>query len=173
MMQRKFFIGLDPGSEGAIALLTEGSAVPTLIDLKGRVLCKMGQRSIFDTPGLVAQLSDLLSPDADIHVLIEAVDARPVSVGGDKKIVPSSDFQFGATTAAQIAALAIVCGKLTSKNFTPSQSWKRVLRITGCGKGASVLRAKELFPGISLPRHDLADAACLAWICREMNKATT
>lgn len=166
------FIGLDPGSEGAIALLIEGHNLPTLIDLKGRVLCKMGQRSIFDSPGLVAELGGLLSPDADIHVLIEAVDARPVSVGGDKRIVPSSDFQFGATTASQIAALAIVCGKLTARNFTPPQAWKRVLRITGHGKNGSLLRAKALFPGISLSRHDLADAACLAWICREMNDKT-
>jgi hypothetical protein len=169
--KNNYYIGMDLGANGAIAMLDDTGASPVVVDCQKLPVIKMGHRSVM--LGVVdAMFNQLrwkeLSPPC-IYVLIEAVDAMPHTAENGNSYVPASDFQFGVTVGCQLAAMSSMV-ELTAKNFTLPQQWKKAMKLTGQGKDASIVRAKALYPRIAIPRHDIADALCLAYLCKQINQ---
>ena len=119
-------IGIDPGQTGAVAILhgTTGA------------LIAVEDMPVIDKRINAAALGDLLDPEVDAMVVVEAVHAMP-------KQGVSSSFNFGHSLGVihgVIGALA-----LPQCNVTP-QEWKKHHRLIGTAKGASRQRATELYP---------------------------
>lgn len=141
--------GIDPGLDGAIALLEDGVAtvhdMPTLTLARGA----KSKREV-DTHGLVR----LLRSTAIDHAYVEAVAARPGQG-------VSSMFSFG-------RSLGIVIGVLAALDIPLSMAspvvWKRTLAVPKA-KDAARARASQLLPRSAhlwpLKKHDGRAEACL------------
>ena len=149
------YIGIDPGLEGAVALIGDGLVVVEnvpVINVGGR---KKTRREI-DPVGCLFLLRELIAMGHEHVAAIESVHSMP------EQGVASS-FTFG-------KGFGIWIGLITSLGIpfdlvTP-QRWKKVM-MDGMGKdkGASVYRARQLFPlaDLSLKKHHgRADALLIA-----------
>jgi hypothetical protein len=146
-----YYIGIDPGQEGAIAVMGKG-------DLK-----------VFDMPVVSAKgkpqldfanLGRILrecSQRGDCIALVERVGSMP----GQGL---SSTFKFGMAYGGAIAALATL--EIPYELITPA-TWKRTFRLVGGEKEDSRQRALELFPQMAellkfKKHHGRAEALLLA-----------
>ena len=151
-------LGIDPGLDGAVALLTESRAQvwdsPVLnVGPGGKV------RREHDVAGMVRLLTHALSSVAGpVHVAIESVHAMP---GQGVR----SMFSMGKGMGVWLGILAALS---LSYNLVTPQRWKKAM-LDGMGKekDAARFRALQLFPALSdqLARkkdHGRAEALLLA-----------
>ena len=157
------YIGIDPGSKGAIAIIREGGAgisiTPVLIGGKDLDLAEIAK-------WLQAELSMNNSKwRTQTIACIEKAHAMPGQG-------VSSMFSFGFTTGALHGILATLG---ISYNVVAPQTWKKVILVdTTKDKVAAVDYCRKAYPYVSLlqtPRckkaHDgMADALCIATYCR-------
>lgn len=149
-----YFIGIDPGKSGALAV----------IDDEGYVL----NTNTFDENDYVAVLSEMSSA-GNVKVVLEHVGAMP----GQGSV---SMFNFGAN-------FGFIKGLLAANNLpyelVRPQKWKRMFSCTS-DKNTSVEVAHRLFPNVDLRRttrcskpHDgMAEALLMAEYCRRTNLGT-
>jgi crossover junction endodeoxyribonuclease RuvC len=127
-------IGIDPGTSGAIALLTARSL--TIFDIPTATLKRGGKvRTRADVPALVSLLTALAS--------LGACEAVVEDVGGLPKQSASASFNFGRCCGQIEAALAAAAVPIT---FSAPGSWKHRARLIGKSKDASRELATKLFP---------------------------
>jgi len=141
-----FYVGIDPGSTGAMAIL--GPCGADTID--------------FTDPSFFDRLNDR---EGQVHCMVEKVHAMP-------KQGVTSVFTFG--TAYGKALGMLIALKVPYTLVTP-QKWQKVFGISGrkgCTKKQSLERARALFPGLAASHlarvkdHNRADALLIAEYCR-------
>ncbi len=126
------YCGIDPGLQGAIAMIYENGKV-TLIDTPIMETTKGGKSKNDYLPG---QMAEILRNHARCHVFVESVHAMPGQGA-------TSMFRFGYGCGLWdgiIAALGIPLTKVTP------QAWKKELMAGMKDKDAARIRAQELFP---------------------------
>lgn len=151
-----YFIGIDPGKSGAIAV----------IDDEGRVW----NTNTFNKKDYAMLLREMSHPNiGSVKVVLEHVGAMP----GQGSV---SMFNFGAN-------FGFIEGLLAANNLpyelVRPQKWKRMFSCTS-DKNTSVQVAQRLFPNIDLRRtarcskpHDgIAEALLMAEYCRRTNLGT-
>jgi crossover junction endodeoxyribonuclease RuvC len=160
----KYWLGIDPGLQGAVAILDAAGALVALHDVPTLTLVtSRGTRHEYDLPGMAA----LLAPyGQNAHVLIEEAQAMP---GQGVR----SMFMIGLGFGAWLGMLGAF--GLAHTRVRPAV-WKRRLGLPG-DKEAARLRAIQLFPAADLRRkhdHGRAEALLLAyWGWREEMSAGT
>jgi hypothetical protein len=136
-------LGADPGTTGAIALLTSGTAI-----------------AVWDTPVVGGELN----ADELARIVRDAKPGLAVieRVGAMPKQGISSTFKFGAAYGTLRAVIA-ACG--VPQSLVAPVVWKRHYRL-GADKEAARARAIQLWPGCGLftlkKHHNRAEAALLA-----------
>lgn len=167
------FLGIDPGLDGAAALLNQDGALIAHFDLPTLEKGGFARRRV-DPEGLAEVLLRLIpfmalakSWDVTVSAAIECVGYRK----GD-----------GGASGASLAHSMGVCeGVLAGLGIStvlrpPPDTWKRAMGLRGAGKAGAVARAAELWPTLKGQRHDVAEAALLArfaWLQRSMPHART
>lgn len=126
----KYYIGIDPGSHGAISLIDESSK-----PIESHVYNKFEVADI-----LKRYKSDYIDKGISVMCALEKVHSMPRD--GVKQA-----FSFGENYGTIKGAL-IVCG-IPFQEIPPA-TWKREFSLIGCDKSASISRCKELFPSLSL-----------------------
>lgn len=125
-------IGIDPGKKGAVAAL---SLKGDLVYLADTPTLKVGKRHEYDLAGMAQVLQGF--PE-DTLVAVEQLGAMPLkgSIGA---------FSLGQGCGLWLGMAAM--RKMPIARITP-QLWQRAL-LAGLpkGKGSSLVRARELFPG--------------------------
>jgi crossover junction endodeoxyribonuclease RuvC len=149
----EYWLGIDPGLQGAVAILDAAGALVALHDVPTLTLpTSRGTRHEYDLPGMAA----LLAPyTQDAHVLIEEAQAMP---GQGVRSMFTIGLGFGAWLGI-LGALG-----LAHTRSRPA-TWKRRLGLSG-DKEAARLRAIQLFSGADLRRkkdHGRAEALLLAY----------
>lgn len=158
-----FFVGIDPGFGGAIAIVGNPALVydtPTYW-IKG-----VKKRREYDIREMarILNIIEMERENGNVRVVIEKVSAMPGQG-------VCSMFSFG-------RGVGIWEGLLTGLGFsyelvTPQRWQKTMMDGLPRGKGASIAVAKRLFPSVDLNRakdHGRADALLLAEYGRRSNK---
>jgi len=147
-----FYIGIDPGLKGAWACLDEHGCLVDLGDLQAR-------QSRLDCGALTRSLVELQKSSGVGHAVIE--HAQSFAGEGHK-----GAFTFG-------HCLGAIEGVLSGLGFAVAKikplTWKTAMGLKGAGKNGSTERAKALYPGVQVDRHDVAEALLLArfaWLQR-------
>ena len=147
-------IGIDPGFDGAVAVLGDDGAFLTVQDTPTLTLrTGRGTRREYDLPGLVALLAPYAG--AQVQVILEESQAMP---GQGVR----SMFMIGVGFGVWLGVLAALA--LPYRRARPA-IWKQSLGLQK-DKEASRLRAMQLFPGADLrlkKHHGRAEALLLAW----------
>ena len=145
-------IGIDPGLTGAIAILSEGTALVALEDLP---VCRTpGKLAWIDGVQLQFLLNDKLNGQSATAV-VELVHSMP------KQGVASS-FAFGVSFGSVLSILQ--ARQIPLHLISPTQ-WKRALQLVGKDKKAALYKARLLFPQADLTlakHHGRAEALLLA-----------
>lgn len=152
-------IGIDPGFSGAIAVINgETKEILALLDM---LIIKVGKgkkkKNHLDEIGI----RDILKNNAD-HVFIEKCQAMPASVKGVRQGI--------ASTANYMTGYGIIRGICVGLGIPYTlihpKTWKKAMMPDmGRDKGASIIRVKQLYPSIDLPRkkdHGKADSILIA-----------
>jgi len=162
----KLYVGVDPGTTGAIASLHPEASGVAYDKIPSRVI--NGKQRI-DYPALLdifRTLRGLL--DGGVvgatqgHVVLELVHSMP-------RDAKSAAFSFGQSLGA--IRMAIVAAGLPYTEIAP-QVWKKAMLLAherDGGKAGSILAVERIFPGFDLPRnpkgsvnHNACDALMLA-----------
>lgn len=129
-------LGIDPGKSGAAVLLHDNGRIAEIWDAP---IIKIGTKKVYDT----AAMADIIQSVIDaaftnpVHVAIEQVAARPGQG-------VTSMFEFGLGYGLWQGMIAVA--RIPATFYTP-QAWKKgVLAGMPPGKGASLVRAKQLWP---------------------------
>lgn len=158
-------IGIDPGLDGAIAVLDEYGKDIMLADTPTiQIAVARGTKREYDMPGLVKLLT-FLPPWNGVHAMHAVLEeSQPMPRQGVRSM-----FTVGVGFGIWLSALAFAGIPYT--RVRPAV-WKRALNLRGKDKEASRLRAQQLFPHASLARkkdHGRAEALLLAWYCHMQN----
>lgn len=125
-------IGIDPGLDGAIAVLYEGSL--NTIDMPTFTIKKNGQnRRIVDVNSLAHIIKDVKTEET--KAIVEKVWSRPGNGA-------AASFSFGHNYGVIIGVLAANQIPMT---LVPPAQWKRDMHVLK-GKDAARMRASEIFP---------------------------
>jgi crossover junction endodeoxyribonuclease RuvC len=125
-------LGIDPGKLGAAVLLHDNGQIAEIWDAP---IIKIGTKRVYDATAMADIFIGLTGHPT--HVAIEKVGARP-------KQGVTSMFQFGLGCGLWQGMIALA--RLPVTFYTP-QAWKKgVLAGMPPGKGASLVRAKQLWP---------------------------
>jgi len=134
-------LGIDPGLSGAIAACKDGHwsvrDCPVLEGQKTKAGRKVAARSC-DPAGMADLVAEMAGPGC--HAFVEKVGPMP-------RQGVTSTFGFGAGYGMWLGVLAAMGIPYT---LVAPQRWKGVM-MDGMdrGKGASIIRAKQLFPSLS------------------------
>lgn len=134
-------IGIDPGKHGALCILSDGSVAlrdtPTIND---------GKKDQYDIKEMNKILKDAKAISPDIQAIIEQVGAMP---GQGVTSMFSMGYGLG------IWHSLLIANEIPFVRVRP-QEWKPTFSLKGKEKGASILRAQELYPAadIRLKKHD-------------------
>ena len=130
-------IGIDPGLNGAIALL-EDNKVKEIFDVPVMPEGKKNKRQL-NSAQLVKMLKDIISENEEIIVVVENVSAMPGQG-------VTSMFNFGQT----FGAIKGVCAALELPIFfvRPSK-WKKHFELINSSKDSSRTKAIEMYPALS------------------------
>ena len=166
------YAGVDPGRNGAIAIIEDG-AIVTVIDLKKLPMVQQGQILVplFDI--------DVLKSYGPVYALREDVSgkggqwSKSTGIKGEKEQAQSPDriFSFGVYTG--IVSYAMLAAGWDVETIAPI-SWKSKLKLIGASdKAIYNYSAKVYDDRAQYPkRHDVTDSLLLAYlsskICREM-----
>ena len=166
------FAGVDPGRNGAIAIIEDG-AIVAVIDFTKLPMIEQGQI-------LVPMFNiDLLKSYGKVYALREDVSgkggqwAKQTGIKGAKEQAQSPDriFSFGAYTG--IASYAILAAGWEVETIAP-MTWKSKLKLVGASEKAIYNYSAKVYPDRAQypKRHDVTDSLLLAYlsskICREM-----
>ncbi len=165
----KLYVGIDPGLDGAIAVLDERGRILSVQDMPVLVKKGKGKKRLYEETVLLSQLESVRklfeeTPDAEMTVAIENQHAMPKngSVGGF-----SQGYGFGLLIMA-LTALGLSYTKVSSV------SWKKALAIpAGSDKTADLVRARQLWPKAELARqkdNGRADALLIAEFARRVDR---
>ena len=173
MIKSKYYIGIDPGSKGAMAIIDNEGNVADIIDIDNNV----------DTySGLIIQFIDQL--DKDFYIAVEDVCGRPGQSCAAN------------TTFMKLAGYAELVGDLMSTECikVKPQVWKKHLGLIFHKdmsktekKHKSIELAKELFPAVAdqltaskdgraealLIARYMKDVQCQQELCRDSSKTDT
>lgn len=134
MTAHPVYIGVDPGTTGALAFLHNGSLtvvdVPTLMVRRGRT-----DKAHVDVAAVWRTVACMLDLAGEARAVIEAV-------GGVPGQSASAAFNFG-RAAGQVEAVLTVAGARIS--YVAPRVWQMGLQVRG-GKDGSRARASQLFP---------------------------
>jgi len=171
--------GIDPGLTGALALIRETAAGDAISFFDTPVLeIKTKQRThrVIDIAEIANILMRELGRNAEAHVYIEKVSAAPIGMKGrGNQMCPvchrtpqpgaTSTFNFGMGFGMWQGVLA---GLQLPVTLVHPRTWKSaVMKDMGQEKGASIIRAKQLYPMASpslnlVKHHGRADALLIA-----------
>tara|TARA_B100000965_G_C19225894_1_gene597937 strand:+ start:107 stop:601 length:495 start_codon:yes stop_codon:yes gene_type:complete len=130
-------IGIDPGLNGAIALL-EDNKVKEIFDVPVMPEGKKNKRQL-NSAQLVKMLKDIISENEEIIVVVENVSAMPGQG-------VTSMFNFGQT----FGAIKGICAALGLPIFfVRPAKWKKHFDLINSSKDASRTKAIEMYPSIS------------------------
>jgi hypothetical protein len=141
------FVGIDPGKEGAIALLGAGGAVEDVIATPLIVATTKGSRDEFDLPAIAAffrGLADPGAPDRGLFVTIEKLHPMPMKKGGT---IANHARGVAAGWAWMLAAYRI------PYQLVVPQTWQRAMFAGTAGadtKQRAIAAAGRLFPSVCL-----------------------
>lgn len=161
-----FFIGIDPGLKGAIAILTE-DAVFRLFAMPTMDVTRSGKdKAEVSASLLYGQLRGL--PSGRRVAALERVGAMPGQG-------VTSVFSFGRSVGIVEGVLAALEMPVS---IVPPQKWQKAMEVRG-GKDGALLRATELFPEVASllvgPRggklDGFADALLIAAYIRQISGA--
>lgn len=150
------FIGIDPGLFGAIAAI-DGNGNIVLLEDTPIIAVKNGKscRNTYLEPAMASILENAKSLKIQL-VFLENVHSMPQQG-------VSSTFKLGQGFGTWLGILAAL--RIPYERVEPAK-WKREMGIaSGSDKGASIIRASQLFPAASLSRKKddgRADALLLA-----------
>jgi crossover junction endodeoxyribonuclease RuvC len=155
---REIYIGIDPGLEGGVAAIerciNKARAWPTPTTL-------VGDKKTYLIPAMVETIENAIRdyPPGVCEAALENVHARP-----GQGVV--SMFRFGVGVGLWQGILAAM--KIPVTLISP-QAWKKAM-LVGKDKGASIVRANQLYPNIPLSKKDdgMAEALLLATYLRQM-----
>lgn len=153
-------IGIDPGLDGAIAVLRD-TKLEALYDMPTLKVGKKREPAVSEIAKELGRYQGLLWPE--LRIGIEHVHAMP-------KQGVTSTFRFGYGYGLLVGIIAAT--GFPFERVTP-QRWKRdMLHGLPKAKHASLLRARELFPAADLrlaKHHGRADALLIAeWLRRQV-----
>ncbi len=160
-----YYAGIDPGFEGAVAIVNKNSALVDVIDVPTKKVPyvntkgKKTNRVVYDIP----EMSDLLGMYPCKFVVLESVSARP-----GQGVV--SMFRFG-------HGLGLWEGLLTARDvlyaLVPPTDWKKHFHLLKTEKDASLEFVRRFF-GTDFfklkKHHNRADAACMAEYARYLEE---
>jgi len=166
----KLYYGVDPGHDGAIAIVDQNGKV---VDLRPMPLITGKDRDEFDLPAICDALIGL-HPDKTRFVTVERSQPLPKGMGGG-----IANFARG---VARGFAWMLTALRIPYQLVSP-QTWQREMHTGTMGedtKQKSIVAAQRLFPGVSLIRtarskkaHDgFADALLLAEFGRRRETQT-
>lgn len=171
------WLGLDPGRDGAIALLSDALFVPDgwvdLGGLRARVAplatTKLKSKTVTDGLALAQWLTAEIPPGG-CYGVIEHQHARQIVMNGGRRVdTPSSSFGLG---YAYGVVQGVLCGAQISHEQIEPAEWKRALNL-GAAKEDAIAKAQDLFPAVALtkprgqkPHDGLAEALLLAEYAR-------
>ena len=166
------FAGVDPGRNGAVAIIEDG-AIVTVIDLKKLPMVQQGQIliPIIDI--------DLLKSYGPVYALREDVSgkggqwAKQTGIKGEKEQAQSPDriFSFGVYTG--IVSYAMLAAGWEVETIAP-MTWKSRLKLVGASDKEIYNYSEKVYDDRTQypKRHDVTDSLLLAYlsskICREM-----
>ena len=177
-MNRLYF-GIDPGLDGAVALITDMHNAPILFDMPTltiegtrTIMTRSGTRKkkahrLLNIPMIVghfkSRLMDFMGDNGRAIVTLEKVVAMPRqnSQGQDVKMGAVSMINYGINYGILLGILTTLAIPFTEVH---PASWKaKLLRDMPKGKGSSILRAKQLYPSadITLKKHEARAEALL------------
>lgn len=147
-----FYVGIDPGLSGAIAVLDDNANLVDLSDIP--VMAKGKGKSVVKNQINAVALSDLMLAYMNTTAIIENVSARPGQG-------VSSMFSLGDS----VGAIRGVCASLKMRShYVTPQTWKKYYKLPS-DKEYARAKAIELYPEASLHRkkdHGKAEAILLA-----------
>ena len=130
-------IGIDPGLNGAIAVLQENK-VKEIFDVPVMPEGKKNKRQL-NSAQLVKLLKDIISDNKEVAVIVENVSAMPGQG-------VTSMFNFGQT----FGAIKGICASLNLPIFyVRPAKWKKHFDLINASKDASRTKAIEMYPSIS------------------------
>lgn len=154
---RTYYLGIDPGVTGALALVGPEGDARLLVDVPSMTV-KVGgrERNDYDIPAMLDTLR-LVNRGVPIRVILEKVGVMPT----DGKV---GAFSFGKGYGAWQALLHAIGLPFT---LVSPLVWKREFGLLGCNKDASRAYAIQLFPTLldrlkRVKDHNRADALLLA-----------
>ena len=145
MLRSRKILGIDPGKQGALALL-DGQG--NFIDMKDMPIIKVGKRVEVDPVGITA-IIDAWGPT---FAVVEQQGPRRGSGGG------VATFSLGRNYGSLTAALSIA--KVAWVAVTPL-TWKKRMGVTK-EKATSEAAVRRRFPQVKCKRHDHAEALLIA-----------
>tara|TARA_B100002051_G_C16402736_1_gene470704 strand:- start:78 stop:572 length:495 start_codon:yes stop_codon:yes gene_type:complete len=130
-------IGIDPGLNGAIAVLQDNK-VKEIFDVPVMPEGKKNKRQL-NSAQLVKLLKDIISDNEEIVVIVENVSAMPGQG-------VTSMFNFGQT----FGAIKGICAALGLPIFfVRPAKWKKYFDLINSSKDASRTKAIEMYPSLS------------------------
>ena len=130
-------IGIDPGLNGAIAVLQENK-VKEIFDVPVMPEGKKNKRQL-NSAQLVKLLKDIISDNKEVAVIVENVSAMPGQG-------VTSMFNFGQT----FGAIKGICAALGLPIFfVRPAKWKKHFDLINSSKDASRTKAIEMYPSLS------------------------
>lgn len=161
----RFFIGIDPGLDGAMALIDDQKNCAVVYDAPTlTVSTRDKDRREYSLSALTNLLAPYARSATECKAAIELVGAMP---GQGVTSMFRMGFGLGIWEAS-LAAFAIPYTRVAP------QKWKKAMLVgVGVEKEASRLRAQQLFPYVSLARkkdHGRAEALLIAEYLRRQHK---
>ena len=158
----KTVAAIDPGLSGALCILDLDGNIVELVDLP-TIEVRRGKRRARELDGWA--IVGLFAEHFVSHVIIEEAQARPPIRNGVR-------LKAGiVSTGSYMESYGIIKGVCAATykpiSIVSPATWKRVMLAgKGADKGASIIRAKELYPHVQLDRkkdHHRAEALLLGW----------
>lgn len=145
------YIGIDPGFTGGIAVLDKDAAI---IELEDMPVIKVGKKNELDGPEIVNILTNARVL-AKCHVFIEKCQSMP-----GQGIASTGRYMEG------YGRLRGICEGLSLPyTLVHPKTWKKIMMPDMLKeKGQSIIRVKQLYPDIDLPRkkdHGKSDAVLI------------
>lgn len=142
----RYFIGVDPGYDGAVALINERGAI---LDIKPIPTYNVGGKRGYAVTAAWRQFRDMASSARSDGVLAVIVEEPPTSMGSERGAMGAmSLFRCDGIYRAFAVALNDVHPFETALHLVGPQQWQKVVGIkSNTDKAGHVARAQELWPG--------------------------
>jgi crossover junction endodeoxyribonuclease RuvC len=163
MSDEKYYLGLDPGLDGAVAVVNARGYLVDVIDFP-TVEIKVGKATKRRVAAAALVTEVELYTRFECEAIVESVASRPGQG-------VASVFSFGQTYGLIVGVLA---GLKAPTEFVTPRVWTKEMRVTE-GKGGSRERCMQIWPDRAhifarVKDHNRADAALLARYLWEKSK---